>query len=285
MRLILLALLLALSPGLACAKTRHAPEPEMLIPPIPPVVVTYNVYVGGINLMSADIAFVEQASRYRARVLGHTAGIWYKFFPWNTELKVEGKIREDQFVPTEFFTRDVWNEKPKSTWLHFQKNGDVKPAFDPPNDDKNRELITLEQRRGSLDPVTGLLQLLAHVAVYNSCATTVPIFEGKRRFDITGVDVGHEEIDEEGYSAFNGTARTCDADFTMVAGEWKDRAPDRFWKRDKDEDGREPFHIWLGTLAPDLPEMAVRLESGSVWGLIVMHLSAWHYATPEEVNF
>ena len=31
--------------------------------------------------------------------------------------------------------------------------------------------------------------------------------------------------------------------------------------------------------------MPVRLESGSVWGIIVMHLSAWHYATPEELNF
>jgi hypothetical protein len=31
--------------------------------------------------------------------------------------------------------------------------------------------------------------------------------------------------------------------------------------------------------------MAVRLESGSVWGLIVMHLSAWHYATPDEMKY
>lgn len=283
MRIFLLLIVLLMMPDLAIAKPKATPK--ILIPAIPPVVVTYDVYVGGVHLMSADVYFEENAAHYRSRVLGHSIGIWYKLFPWDTILKVEGKIRGDKFVPSEFYTRDVWGHKARTTWLHFQRNGDVKPDFDPPNTDKNRELISFDQRRGSLDPITGLLQLLANVAVHQSCDVTVPIFEGRRRFDITGIDVGHEEIDEEDYSAFKGDARTCDAEFTMVAGEWKDRAPDRFWTRNEHEQGREPFHIWLGSLNNVLPEMPVRLESGSVWGLIVMHLSAWHYATSEEKRY
>lgn len=280
MRFLFCLFLLLLAPDLVFAKNKAAPK--ILIPQIPPVVATYDVYVGGLHLMKADVYFEEGAARYRSRVLGKTIGIWYRLFPWDTELKVEGKIKGDHFVPIEFYTRDVWGHKARTTWLHFQKNGDVAPAFDPPNTDKNREPITFEQRRGSLDPITGLLQLLAHVAVHNSCAVTVPIFEGRRRFDITGLDVASEDIDEGDYSAFTGEARTCDAEFAMVAGEWKDRPPDRFWTRDNKENQREPFHIWLGSLDKGLPEMPVRLESGSVWGIIVMHLSAWHYATDGE---
>ncbi len=281
-RLLIIALLVVL-PNDVTAKTKTVPA--VLIPAIAPVTVTYDVYVGGVHLMTADVTIDEGKGRYRAQVLGKTVGIWYSLFPWNTELKVNGSIRKDQFVPTEFFTRDVWNHKPRTTWLHFQKNGDVKPEFDPPNTDKNREQVGFDLRKGSLDPITGMLQLLAHVAVHNSCAVTVPVFEGKRRFNITGIDVGNETLDEGDYGAFHGNARTCDAEFTMVAGEWKDRAPDRFWKRNDKEDGREPFHIWLGAVGPNLPEMAVRLESGSVWGLIIMHLSAWHYATADELKF
>lgn len=281
MRFVFLLVVFLFFPDLAMAKSKSAAK--ILIPSIPPVIVTYDVYVGGVHLMSADVYFEENAARYRSRVLGHTNGIWYRLFPWNTELKVEGKIRGDKFIPSEFYTRDIWNNNPRTTWLHFQKNGDVKPAFDPPNTDKNREIVDFPLRRGSLDPITGLLQLLAHVAVHDSCAVTVPIFEGKRRFDITGIDVGHEDIDEEDYSAFKGEARTCDAEFTMVAGEWKGKTPDHnFWSRNDKEQGREPFHIWLGSLGEGLPQMPVRLESGSVWGLIVMHLSSWHYATPQE---
>lgn len=283
MRRFLLLTACLLIPAVAAAKP--AAPAKVLIPAFPPVVVTYDVYVGGIHLMSADVTFDEEKKSYRARVLGKTVGLWYRLFPWDTELKVHGKIRKDQFVPGEFYTRDVWNHKPRTTWLHFQKDGDVAPEFDPPNTDKNREEITFEQRRGAFDPITGLLQLLAHIAVHKDCDVTVPVFEGKRRFDITGSDAGFESIDEEDYSAFKGNARACDAAFTMVAGEWKDRPPDRFWSRNSGEQGREPFHIWLGSLAPGLPEMPVRLESGSVWGLIIMHLSAWHYATPGELQF
>ena len=91
--------------------------------------------------------------------------------------------------------------------------------------------MSAEQRRGSLDPISGLLQLLANIAVHDSCDTTVPIFEGKRRFDISGVDVDRQYVDEEDYSAFKGDARICDAKFDMVAGEYIDRPPDRFWAR------------------------------------------------------
>ena len=283
MRFTKLIVFLLFVPSLAFAKPA-APQAQA-IPMIQPITVTYNVYVGGVHLMSADVTFEERAGRYRARVTGKTAGIWYKLFPWDTELKVNGAIRKDRFVPAEFYTHDVWGHKAKSVWLHFQKNGDVKTAFDPPADNKKQEPVTAEQRRGSLDPISGLLQLLAHVAVHDDCDVTVPIFEGHRRFDITGMDVGHEEIDEEDYGAFKGDARTCDAAFNMVSGEWIDRPPDRFWTRGANETGREPFHIWLGSLAEGLPEMPVRLESGSVWGLIIMHLSDWHYATPAETSY
>jgi hypothetical protein len=283
-RLALILAVLTLAAVPATAKPMRNPEPKIVIPSIAPLTATYDVYVGGVHLMQANIVFQEQGADYRARVTGHTYGIWYRLVPWDTELKVSGKMQGDHFVPAEFYTRDVWYHKPRTTWIHFKKDGDVTTDFDPPNKDKNREEITIDQRRGSLDPVTGLLQLLAHIAVYKDCDVTVPIFEGRRRFDITGTDDGFDTLGEDDYNAFKGEARTCNAAFAMVAGEWKDRPPDRFWTRNGKENEREPFHIWLGKLSPELPELPVRLETGSVWGNIIMHMSAWHYATKDEVN-
>lgn len=269
----------------ALAKT-HAAGGAGGIPQIAPVTVTYDVYVGGVHLVQANVTFEEHAKTYRARVLGHSVGIWYRLFPWDTELKTHGAIRGDHFVPAEFYTHDVWGRKAKSTWLHFKKNGDIDPKFDPPENSANhREPVSFDQRHGSLDPVTGLLQLLAHEAVHQNCNVSVPIYEGRRRFDIISSDEGYDDIDDEDYNVFHGHARLCNAAFTMVAGEWIDRPPDRFWTRDANEKGREPFHIWLGKIDEHLPDMPVRLESGSIWGIIVMHMSAWHYATPDELKF
>ncbi len=253
----------------------HRTAPEQLIPVVPPIVATYDLYVGGMHFITADIHFQEQVGKYVARVVVHTQGFWYKLFPWDAELLTNGIIRKDSFVPTEYSTHDIWGKKVKTAKLHFKRNGDVTSEFDPPQNDADHQQITFEQRRGSLDPITALLQLLAHVMVSKNCDVTVPVFDGKIRFDITGIDVGYEDVDDEEYGAFKGTARTCDASFNLVAGEWKEKVKSRFWYKSDTERGREPFHIWLAQPRPDLPELPIKLESGSVWGLVMIHLSNW----------
>lgn len=250
------------------------------IPSIHPLMATYDVYVGGLHLVTADILFEEQKGKYHTHVKAHTTdGFWYKLFPWDTVLDTVGSIKKDHFLPTYFKTTDDWNHHPKTTELKFTKNGDVSPFFDPPNKDVNREIVTPEQRSHSLDPVTGLLQMLAQVAAHDNCNITVPIFDGKRLFDITGIDHGFENIDDGEYSAYNGDTRVCGAEFKMVAGEWKEKnhIQNGFWQRNDKDLGRDPFEIWVARISPELPELPVRLRGGSVWGLIVMHLSEWHY--------
>lgn len=291
-RLLLLTALLTVLPLTAAEakkpKKTQATETKKLapslIPPLPPIRTTYDVYVGGFHLVTSTIWFEEQKNAYHAIVKAGTRGMWAKLFPWHTYLEANGYIDGARLVPKEFFTRDVWADKPKITKLHFDGKGGVTPEFDPPNTDKNREIVTDEQKRNSLDPITSLLQMLAHVAVRKSCATPVPIFDGKRRFDITGRDEGFDTTRGEDYGVYTGLARYCGADFTMISGEWKDREHARFWRKTETEDGREPFHIWLASPAPGLPELPVRLESGSIAGLVVVHLASWRYGTPEEIK-
>ena len=289
-KLLLIFVLILFPFSAAQAKKTHvhavptpAPIPQ-LIPALPPLLTSYDVYIGGIHLLAAQIWFEEQGSVYHAIVKAKTVGLIGKFFPWNTILDGHGLIEGDQLKPQEFFTRDEWAHKPKITKLHFDGKGGVTPEFDPPNTDKNREIVTDEQKHNALDPITALLQMLAHVAVEKSCAIPVPVFDGKRRFDITGKDAGFEDISDEDYSSYSGKARLCDADFTMISGEWKDREHARFWQKNETEQGREPFHIWLGAVASNLPEIPVKMESGSIGGFVVVHLTSWRYATSDEIK-
>ena len=286
MTLVLVLIALPLSAAQAKKPHRHVPsapvvEPQ-LIPALPPLFTTYDVYVGGLHLVQAHIWFEEQGSTYHAIVKAETRGIWARLFPWHTVLESHGRIVGDRFAPQEFLTHDEWGYKPKITKLHFTGTGDVVPEFDPPNRDENREIVTVEQRHNALDPVTALLQMLAHVAVQKSCAVPVPVFDGKRRFDIMGHDAGTDVTNADDYGVYSGSARLCDAEFKMISGDWKDREHARFWQKTETEPGREPFHIWLASVAPDLPEIPVRLESGSIAGLVVVHLSGWQYVSGDE---
>lgn len=265
-------------------KARHAviaPAAPVVIPSVPPLVTDYDVYVGGIHLVAAQIWFQQQGHDYQAIVRAQTAGFLARFFPWNTVLHSYGHRVGDHFEPQEFFTRDEWGNKPKITKLHFDGKGGVTAEFDPPSHDENREIVTDAQKQNALDPITALLQMLAQVAVHHSCALPVPVFDGKRRFDITGRDGGFDQTDGEDYGIYKGNARLCHAEFKMISGEWKDGEHARFWKKTETEAGREPFHIWLASPAVGLPELPVRLESGSIAGLVVVHLAGWHYVSAD----
>jgi Protein of unknown function (DUF3108) len=255
-----------------------------LIPALPPVLTNYDIYVGGIHLVAAQIWFEEQGSTYHTVVKASTYGFIGKLVPWHTFLEAHGRIVGDRFKPEAFYTRDEWAKKPKITKLTFTAKGDVVPEFDPPNTDKNREIVTPEQRLNSLDPISALLQMLGHVAVENSCSIPVPVFDGKRRFDITGRDEGYGMAGDEDYETYSGKARLCGGDFKMISGEWKDGEHAHFWQKTETESGRDPFHIWLAAPAKNMPEIPVRLETSSVAGLVIIHLTSWRYASSAEIK-
>ncbi len=284
-QVILVSFLAVMLPLVAHAKAAKYPVAEVqILPVLPPVETTYDIYVGGLHLVTAHIWFEEQGNVFHTIVRAQDLGLLARFLPWNTILESYGRIKGDHFEPKEFFTRDEWNHKPKITKLHFNAKGDITPEFIPPSGPENREEVTLEQRIGSLDPVTALLQMLAHVAVDNSCAIPVPVFDGKRRFDIVGRDDGNDTLNEPDYEAYSGKARQCAADFKMISGEWKDAEHARFWKKTESEAGREPFHIWLASPAKGMPEIPVRMETGSIAGLVVIHLTSWHYVSAADIK-
>jgi hypothetical protein len=254
------------------------------LPKLKPVMTTYDVYVGGIHFLTADILFQEEHGRYQTHLHAHTAGYLYKILKWDGDISSQGRIEGDKFEPVAYQNLDVWRDKPKTTKLAFDRRGDIKAEFNPPSNDQGREPVTDDQKKGALDPVTALLQMLGHVAVDNSCALSVPVFDGKRRFDLLGEDKGYEVVDEKDYGAYSGPARLCAVDFDMIAGDWTDRKKNRFWERENGEKGRDAFHIWLASVAPEMPELPVRLESTSPFGDVIVHLTNWHYATADEIK-
>lgn len=274
------------------AQAKNAPSHDVTensaIPVLPPLYTVYDVYVGGFHLVHTRVWSEERDGKYQVVVKGATYGIWAKLFSWNTFVEAHGRIKGEHLVPKELYVRDEWWHKPKITKLHFDDKGNggggVVPEFDPPNHDKDREIVTDAQKKNTLDPITGMLQMLVHVATDDDCNVTVPLFDGKRRFDITGKDAGYSVIDDFDDTIYKGRARLCTAEFNLISGAWNNGEHARFWQKSETENGRDPFQIWLASPGPELPEMAVRLESGSVVGLIVAHMTSWRYASEDEIK-
>ena len=141
---------------------------------------TYEVYVGGIQLSPP-----KSARKLTNTSHAHTAGYLYKLLKWDDNVSSTGRIKGSKLEPISYQSVDTWRDKPKTTELVFDNKGNIKANFDPPNTDKNRDTVSDEQKLGALDPVTALLQMLAHVSrlirLHYEGARFV--FDGKRRFD------------------------------------------------------------------------------------------------------
>lgn len=277
--------------GLACANgataktTKHAKQAPPLIPALKPIQADYDVYVGGVHLLDAHFFFHEEPPKYHVTAHITTHGFWNWAFPWQADLFSDGHINGARFEPALHKNTSQWNEDSKTIRMRFNDKHQIMTEFVPHEEpDKNREIVTPEQTKGSLDPLSVVLQLLGDLAVNKSCAANEPAFDGKRRFDLISEDMGYGDTDPQGYGMYQGQARRCDVRFKMIAGKWLDREHSLFWQYMDGEKGHEPFRIWLATLAPELPELAVRAESPSVWGRIVVHLKSWRYATGPTVH-
>ena len=242
---------------------------------------SYSVYLGGLHAMDGVVGFTRSGGTYKIDLRTGTHGLLRRIAPWDAEVVSNGNIRQANLRPKGSNVLTYWKDKPNSVNFVFNKNT-VKATFTPPEGDSKNATVPPEMKQGALDPLSGVLQIIANTTYNNECNQTVPIYDGHRRFDLTLNNSGSEELDGEDYSVFTGTAQRCIVDFKMLAGSRTDREGSHFWQDGTDNNNnlgrwgksnRPPVYIFLGKVRDDLPELPVRAETSTVFGAIMVHLT------------
>ncbi len=250
------------------------------IPNVKNLRLSYSVYLGGLHAMDGQVGFTRSGGIYKIDLKTGTKGLLRKIAPWDAVVASNGHIRQAMLRPTGSKVLTYWKEKPNSVIFKFNKNT-ISAVFDPPEGDSKNEPVPPEMKRGAIDPLSGVLQIIANITANDECTQTVPIYDGHRRFDLTLNNSGTEELDGEDYSVFTGTAERCIVDFKMLAGSRKDREGSQFWQDGTDNNNlgrwgkssRPPVYIFLGKVRDDLPALPVRAETSTVFGAIMVHLT------------
>lgn len=265
-----LALMIALTtlPGVAFAAV-----PDKLA--VRPIVTEYEIYVGGVHLLHAEARADLSAKTYRMAAKAQTVGIWDEWFPWETTVESVGNNKDGTIQPKHYKTTSSWQHKPQLLMLDYQDDGGVVYAKESTDAPAPQERLGADVVGKTLDPLSGILQLLAHYTMKDDCSATTAVFDGKRRFDLTTQDLGTVTLDPDEDGLYSGAARKCALRFNLIAGKPKDMESRKFWVVDKGKDNRPPFIIWMAKLRPDLPPMPVMAETSSPFGAVMVHLTKW----------
>lgn len=215
--------------------------------------VSYNGYFIGLRVMKAVVEFDQEGDDYAVDAGFRTAGLLGFFNDSEINAKARGEAGDAGLQPRSYEHRNLKSSKNRVIRIHFE-DGVARPDVNPPFGSAGDPAPTEEHLSGAFDPLTTLMAISFENA---GCGKTVPVFDGKQRYDLRFTDPVNTNVRVRGY---DGPAVRCHVFYTPVAG---------FDPEDLAEPGvyERPFEIWVPT-REGVPRVPVRIR-GDVSGLSV----------------
>ena len=233
----------------------------------------YRIHVGGVAVLDARAELTLTGGRYSVKVNAATDGFLGRMFPWETQSLSVGMVRPDGVAPIRHTQSGVLRGSPRTVTLDYGPDGGVRAQVSPPPEEEDRDPVPEALSRQTRDPLSGVVEMLLAGLHGEGCRRTVPIYDGRRRYDMIFADLGMTMIGESRHSVFSGAARHCQVSYRPVAG-YERRPRQSFWQRGGSREERPPVDVWIASLEGTGPPLPVRLETDSGFGGVVVHLTA-----------
>jgi hypothetical protein len=215
---LLIATSLALIPAVAHAQgTPVAPAPDPQAQgPTSTIQLVWQVYLGGFNLGNVGLKSSFNASGYSAVSKLKTAGVVNSFYEAVIDASSTGVVAGPVLLPRKYNSNTVNEKQAQKVDLTYNASGIE--LFADPAYNVNRFPVTEDQKRGTLDRLSGIVFALSGVSKSDSkpCGDTVRVFDGRRRYDIELKYEGQDKLKSDG--GYSGPAIKCTVVYKQLAG-------------------------------------------------------------------
>ena len=242
---------------------------------------TYNVTLAGIPIGKGDWSIDISDTHYTATATGKTTGLMHVLTGGQGETSGTGTFANGQLQSATYLSNIISHKKTDSIRLVVD-DGNVKEAkIDPPTDpDPERVPITEAQQHGILDPMSAVLLRspgTGEAISAEACQRTVPIFDGRIRYDLHMAYKRMEQVKvDKGYA---GPAVVCAVYFTPVGGYVPSRFAIRYITKMRD------MEIWLAPIAGTRVLVPIRAQGPTPLGPVVMAAEKFvSLATPAKAS-
>ena len=236
---------------------------------------TYDIYAGGMKALHATLDLSMSKKAYDVSLEAKTQGMIGKLFPWSATYSTSGHTDQGRLVPSLHTSMSEWRQKSKTTEMSFNPKGQVLKTTvqEGASTVVNRD-IKEELSKDAVDMLTGTLMMMQTAKNAQKCQGTFPVFDGKRRYNISLKGGEMDKIKKSNYSSFHGAALKCTLRVEPVAG-FKDKDKKRGWMavQEHTEQRKKLPTVWLAQVDVNGPAVPVRMEIASDYGAVVAHLS------------
>jgi len=224
------------------------------------VVLDYDVHYGVLPIMTIHTTTELDRTQYRTRSDMRTVGAVRLLFPWSASSVASGQRNDGELRPALYRSIGEYRGERRLAEITYTGDGTVQARSEPPADEDDREPVARDLQDRTIDPLTATLAALAR-----NCRGTLPVFDGRRRYDIALTDLGEEPSLPSSRPNYAGPARHCRGVVTPLGGFWRSSA----------RRGEEPKQLdyWIAPPRPGLMAIPVYLELAAPAGTLAISLT------------
>ena len=139
-------------------------------------------------------------------------------FKWSGKTKSTGSLRGDKPKPADYSFEFDGSSKSGSVAMDFNDAGVTRAVVEPPSK-PSKSTIPVEDKhlKGVFDPLSAVMAMSRGISG-NPCNQTLPIFDGKQRFDLVFTPAGQRRITEAKPSGEPEMAYVCKVQYVPIAG-------------------------------------------------------------------
>lgn len=232
---------------------------------------SYEAYLGLLYVVSAEAELRLEGDRYRVVTRAQSEGIADLFFSWQSEARSEGLMTGRRLLPARHEVTGEWRGEPRRIRLSYNGVGDGAAAgpidfrVEPPVDNAERDPVPPGLTVGTVDPLSATLSVLMRIAGGGRCEGRLPVFDGRRRYDMIVRPGAAAVLPVSHASVFAGPAQRCEFELRRIAGFWK--KPSRFGRRVTD-----PV-LWVASPLDGVPPVPVRFTASTGFGELHIYLT------------
>ena len=238
----------------------------LLMPPAAraePTTLRVEVYgLMGLHVLTLHSKVDEIGDRYAITTDYATRGVAGVLVDLSTKAEVRGRLSNNSAQPISFRRDTRRNGEDRHDKVDYRPDGTVEGASTPPPPSP----VPPATERGTIDNLTAYFLLERQLARTGSCAMSVPVFDGRYRYDLYFTDAGRKRLPSAAGQDFSGEATGCHM-----------RRVDRGGGSEAEQsEGASQGTIWYAKLVPGDAMVPVRMEMKAQIGVVDGYLAELH---------
>jgi hypothetical protein len=238
---------------------------------------SYSIYIGGFQVAALKIDLDLAAKDYNIAAKVSTTGMIGRMFPWWMKAYSRGEIVGAGVggvgvVPQSAGQRNNWRGRERFIDMKFSDGIARIDKIAPKPETDDRDKVPVAMRTGVVDLASAIVSIIRKMDGDRACTADIPVFDGRRRYDLVSTPDGSEKLKRSGYTPFVGETVNCIVSVRKKAGFKKN---DESGWNDKGRSAR----VWMGKAFGDVPPVPVRLTLDTPLGALIAHLSAAEYTS------